>query len=259
VIGSAWDWWGAAGYPGRRFCEDTFGFVLGGAIGIRAIERYVRRRPARVTGAALVLAALLGGLWSRTFPIVEYGPHPANELHAVWVGSASKAVHDQAGNPFSYPGALLFALRYRTHPRRYDAMVPFIVTYEAPEGPELQRASMTADLPEHALFFERGFGKANELVQGKNARVFCNQGRLIMPLFRGNIRSITVTWAFRRVEHELPWELSWNGERHGIAGAGAWADTVVPLAEGTTRSGVNVVDLQAPNMCVAVREIRFAK
>ena len=53
---SVQDWWGSAGYGGRRFDGTLPLFVLGAASAIEALSRLLARRP-RLAGAALFAAA----------------------------------------------------------------------------------------------------------------------------------------------------------------------------------------------------------
>jgi hypothetical protein len=115
------DWWGSAGFGGRRFDGTLPIFCIGVAVaGARAVG-FVQRRPAAAVsalGAALVLwnLALLSTAQQGLMRIgesVSFGDLGAEQ---------TRTLHRWLGNPFTYPTSLLFALRNRLSPAHYDML-----------------------------------------------------------------------------------------------------------------------------------------
>ena len=115
------DWWGSAGFGGRRFDGTIPFFALGVAcLGERTLA-FVRRFPAVALGASGVLLVL----WNVTFMsaahagVVRIGqPVAFGEAMA----AQAAALHRWFGNPFSYPASLAFAARNGVSPARYDLL-----------------------------------------------------------------------------------------------------------------------------------------
>ncbi|MGH9372949.1 MAG: hypothetical protein ACRD15_15605, partial [Vicinamibacterales bacterium] len=104
------DWWGSAGYGGRRFDGTLPFFCIGTAYSIGAAIELVRRFPAAslaMAGAALVLwnvtlmSAAQAGI-VRIGETVSFGDTMAAQ---------ARAFHGWFGNPFAYPISLVYALR----------------------------------------------------------------------------------------------------------------------------------------------------
>jgi hypothetical protein len=113
------DWWGSAGYGGRRFDGTLPLFVLGLGAAIEALGAAVARRPRLIAAAVLATAAI----WNVTLlaaaragtvsigaaiPFREAGAEQARLLHR-WIG-----------HPFSYPANLWFAARHGVSPANFD-------------------------------------------------------------------------------------------------------------------------------------------
>jgi hypothetical protein len=118
---SVQDWWGSAGFGGRRFDGTIPLFTLGVAtFGAWAVEA-VRRHPGRVlAGAAALLALWNLALMSAAHQgVVRIG-------ESVSFGDTSAAqtrtLHRWFGNPFTYPVSLYFALRNDAAPADYDLL-----------------------------------------------------------------------------------------------------------------------------------------
>ena len=113
------DWWGSAGYGGRRFDGTLPLFVLGAAAAIEsaaaALVRWPRLAPA---GTLAVLV-----LWNVTFLGVSHigAVTPGAPIAFGEVGAAqARLLHRWIGHPFSWPANLWFAATHRVSPANYD-------------------------------------------------------------------------------------------------------------------------------------------
>ncbi len=115
------DWWGSAGFGGRRF-DGTIPFFCVGlaAFAERAVAFTRRHAFAAVTAAAALLAA-----WNLTLVgAADRGAVRIGETTAfdrAWAAQTAVA-HSWIGNPFTYPASLIFALRNGVSPARYDLL-----------------------------------------------------------------------------------------------------------------------------------------
>ena len=115
------DWWGSAGFGGRRFDGTIPLFCVGlAAFGERAVAFTGRHTFAAVTAAAGVLVVwnltLIGAAQRGTIRIGE-----TLSFDRAWAAQAAVA-HSWIGNPFTYPASLVFALRNGVAPARYDLL-----------------------------------------------------------------------------------------------------------------------------------------
>ena len=115
------DWWGSAGFGGRRFDGTIPMFVVGFAAFAAWAVRAIGRHPMRAFGA---FAALLV-VWNLTLMsaaqdgIVRIG----ESMSFGDAGAAqARALHRWIGNPFTYPASLAFALRNGLPPAQYDLL-----------------------------------------------------------------------------------------------------------------------------------------
>ncbi len=116
---SVQDWWGSAGYGGRRFDGTLPLFVIGAAAAVERLSTLLVRRP------RLAAAAVLGGLaiWNATFlAAAREGAVTAGAPTAFDDAGAAQAriLHRWIGHPFSYPANLWFAARHGVSPAHYD-------------------------------------------------------------------------------------------------------------------------------------------
>jgi hypothetical protein len=115
------DWWGSAGYGGRRFDGTIPLFALGvAAIAERAAD-LTRRHPMRIVGIGGALLIL----WNLTLmSAANRGRVRIGE--AVSFGEAgaeqARAFHSWFGHPFTYPVSLLFAARNDVAVGDYDLL-----------------------------------------------------------------------------------------------------------------------------------------
>jgi hypothetical protein len=115
------DWWGSAGFGGRRFDGLIPIFSIGIAAFVDATAAVVRRHAtAAVTALLAAIAiwnvALMGAAQSGAVRIGETLP-----FDRAWASQA-RVVHDWFGNPFTYPASLIFALRNGVSPGDYDLL-----------------------------------------------------------------------------------------------------------------------------------------
>ena len=118
---SVQDWWGSAGYGGRRFDGTIPLFALGVAAFVQTMTAVVRRHPLRTVAAG-------GGLlvaWNLTLMSAAQDGH-VRIGEAVSFGEAgahqARAFHGWFGHPFTYPVSLLFALDNGVSPGSYDLL-----------------------------------------------------------------------------------------------------------------------------------------
>ncbi len=113
------DWWGSAGFGGRRFDGTIPLFCLGAAAFASSAVSLTRRHPARLVAAAgtllvlwnfALMSAAQDGL-VRIGESVSFGDTAAAQ---------ARALHRWFGNPFTYPASLGFALHNRLAPSQYD-------------------------------------------------------------------------------------------------------------------------------------------
>jgi hypothetical protein len=115
------DWWGSAGFGGRRFDGTLPFFALGLAAFIHYTASLVRRHAIGAVIALLVLfaiwnAALMGAAQEGTVRIGE-----TLSFDRAW-GAQVRVVHRWFGNPFTYPASLFFAARNGVSPADYDLL-----------------------------------------------------------------------------------------------------------------------------------------
>jgi hypothetical protein len=115
------DWWGSAGFGGRRFDGLVPLFSVGLAAFIDYAAALVRRHAAAAVTALLVAIAvwnlaLMGAAQSGAVRIGE-----TLAFDRAWASQA-RVVHGWFGNPFTYPASLVFALRNGVSPGDYDLL-----------------------------------------------------------------------------------------------------------------------------------------
>jgi hypothetical protein len=115
------DWWGSAGFGGRRFDGLIPLFSIGAAaLGWQATT-WIQRHPLRTVAAGGGLLVL----WNLT--LMSAAQHSVVRIgEAVSFGDAfaaqARAFHGWFGNPFTYPASLVFGLRNGIAPAHYDLL-----------------------------------------------------------------------------------------------------------------------------------------
>jgi hypothetical protein len=115
------DWWGSAGFGGRRFDGVIPIFCAGLAAFLEWTAVLVRRHATAAVTAVLAIVvlwnlALMGAAQDGTVRIGE-----TLSFDRAW-GSQARVVHRWIGNPFTYPASLVFALRNGVSPGDYDLL-----------------------------------------------------------------------------------------------------------------------------------------
>jgi hypothetical protein len=115
------DWWGSAGFGGRRFDGLIPLFALGLAAFIDRGSAVVRRHAAGAMITALAVLAVwnLGLVGASQQGAVRLGE--TVPFDRAWAAQG-RVVHDWFGNPFTYPVSLLYALRNGVSPGDYDLL-----------------------------------------------------------------------------------------------------------------------------------------
>jgi hypothetical protein len=115
------DWWGSAGYGGRRFDGTLPIFCIGAAYVAQRAIGFVRRFPGPVITAAAVGLVL----WNVTqMAIAQAGILRIGEAVSFGETMAAQArqFHSWFGNPFTYPASIVYGLRNGVAPGRYDLL-----------------------------------------------------------------------------------------------------------------------------------------
>jgi hypothetical protein len=115
------DWWGSAGYGGRRFDGTLPLLAIGCAYLIAVAIDLVRRFPA----AAVATAGLVLLFWNLTLmSAAQAGVVRIGETVSFGDTMAAQArvFHGWLGNPFTYPASLLYAMRNGVSPASYDVL-----------------------------------------------------------------------------------------------------------------------------------------
>lgn len=115
------DWWGSAGFGGRRFEGTLPLFALGVAAFADRAAAAARRHPLRVVGAGGAVLVL----WNLTLMSAAHDGH-VRIGETVSFGEAgahqARAFHRWFGHPFTYPASLLFAARNDVPIGAYDLL-----------------------------------------------------------------------------------------------------------------------------------------
>jgi hypothetical protein len=115
------DWWGSAGFGGRRFDGTIPLLAVGAATAATLAVGVIRRHPLRVAagaGAALVL-------WNLTLmSVANEGMVRLGESvsYGDTIAAQARTAHRWFGHPFTYPASLAFALRNGLSPGRFDLL-----------------------------------------------------------------------------------------------------------------------------------------
>ena len=115
------DWWGSAGFGGRRFDGLVPLFALGLAAFLDRGSAIVRRHAVGAMVAAMTVLAVwnLGLIGASQQGALRLGE--AVSFDRAWAAQG-RVVHGWFGNPFTYPASLVYALRNGVSPGDYDLL-----------------------------------------------------------------------------------------------------------------------------------------
>lgn len=116
------DWWAGWGFGMRRFDGFILLFALGLAVGLDSL--------ARISAKAAVALAISAALFFSAFNwflmdqlnkgrIHPGGPVAFNKV----LGISDTGIYKYTGYPFSFPANVIFSIRYKLPPARYDTLV----------------------------------------------------------------------------------------------------------------------------------------
>jgi hypothetical protein len=172
----------------------------------------------------------------------------------------TRSVERGVGNPLAWPGSIPFAVRHRVHPKLWDRMTPFAVTWEDPMSRTQLNRTLYPKAEDHAPFFVAGFWPL-EKIDGVDSRTVCSEpGILLVPLFRSNIVRLVVRWRPLK-GFQGPFQIRWNGELVTVAEDGPlqWNVTDVTVRKKMLRRGPNDGEVLVHKGCVALGDMDFYK
>jgi hypothetical protein len=254
INGAVWDYWGSMGYSNRRFTEMSAPLGLGMALLLGAIFRYAERHPRAVAGALLSVVVGAFSAWNVAAMTGVGSGRIANWREArsdlIWeqvFHELARGTYEAVGNPLAWPASLPFALRFDTHPMRYDAMRGMTLFYgeyhdASPRHGETSAYFTGGSL--HALYAAEGFADEPETMNGrKGLRVTGERARLLLPIFMDGVGAVRLR--YRRVEPgDGRVRLEWDGvELDDRDVDGRWRLQTFPVPEGVAHAGVNDVEL----------------
>ncbi|AKF05896.1 Hypothetical protein DB32_003045 [Sandaracinus amylolyticus] len=202
VNASVFDWWGAIGFPGRRFDSVLVPFAIGIAAVAERVVRAQRQRPGvgLVALATVVIVAL--GAWSTgtqvavaTATRLDLAHRSDRMWHDVW-GRVTRPLWEHVGNPLAWPGSIPFALRYGVSPRVWDFagaqelfLHDWLTLRRRPED-------ATFDFVERHQELLVGFEEDVRTVRGRRVRgVRAQYARMIVPISWPEIGAMRFTVA----------------------------------------------------------------
>ena len=115
------DWWGSAGFGGRRFDGLIPLFAIGLAAFIDTSARLVRRHATAAVTALLALIVVWNGALMGAANDGDVRIGETLSFDRAWSAQA-RVVHSWFGNPFTYPASLFFAMRNEVSPAQYDLL-----------------------------------------------------------------------------------------------------------------------------------------
>ncbi|WP_236606413.1 ArnT family glycosyltransferase [Sandaracinus amylolyticus] len=191
VNASVYDWWGALGFPGRRFDSVSVPFAIGiAAVASEVVERQRRGRSVALGALATAIVVVLGA-WSTGTQVGVAQALRTDVAHSserMWMdiwGRIARPVREHVGNPLAWPASIPFAIRHRISPRAWDvAGAPELFFHE---WLTLARRAEEATFD----FVERH----QELLVGFDEDVRTIQGRRVRGVREGYARAIVpISW-----------------------------------------------------------------
>ncbi len=234
------DWWGSAGYGGRRFEGTLPLFTLGVAALVQTLTRVVERHPLRTvaSGGALLV------LWNLTLMSAAQDGH-VRIGEATSFGEAgahqARAFHRWFGNPFTYPVSLVFALRNDLPIGSYD-----LLSSQRFLGDELRPYGRIDIGSADELWLEDGWHGAEE-GGGVTFRWAFSPATLLIALdhaapLRVQVRAQAFNYPGAPPQMMTPIV---NGRRQApVAVPTEWTTVVFEVEESVWRAGVNRLTLE---------------
>ncbi|MCD6451606.1 MAG: glycosyltransferase family 39 protein [Acidobacteria bacterium] len=169
VNASIYDWWAGWAFGARRFGSLLPYF----AVGLSAFLEFLKKHPFLLVYGFVSLFILANIVF-----MAEYYYHlvPPGDVVSMGEAAASgvKLLYSKIGNPFSYPANLLFALRFRVSPERYDLLV----------GRRFNNPGIDVG-GNDAFFLGRGWYGKEQDPDGTTFRwIKGREGTFLFPLFR---------------------------------------------------------------------------
>lgn len=199
VIACAWDWWGAAGFPGRRFDALTVPWMLG----VAAVGSHIAKLNQRYRNFGLALAAsifiLVGGVWTWGIQqgLVRAMPtFLARGSNVQWKETFKHIVDpfwNVFGNPLTYPASLPAALRYGVHPKQWDFIGAHEFFFYNFETRTLQEDTATLDFlnAQHRNYLSGSFHKETTRWDRTEVLVAApGSAQVVLPIHTANVRSL---------------------------------------------------------------------
>jgi hypothetical protein len=126
VNASVFDWWGAIGFPGRRFDSMSVPFAIGLAAVASSITESFRAKRAFTPVALASAVLLICGTWNTGTQVAVANASRLDLAHSsdrMWLDVWGRVAHplwQHVGNPLAWPASIPFAMRYRVPPRMWD-------------------------------------------------------------------------------------------------------------------------------------------
>ncbi|MAQ17553.1 MAG: hypothetical protein CMN30_22495 [Sandaracinus sp.] len=248
VNASVWDYWGSMGFSNRRFTSMAPIFGFGFAAAFAALHRRALAEPRRFIAGVAGVAVGAFTLWNfaamsgvASGRLASWREQSSAE---VWQGTfreASKGVWEAVGNPMSWPASLPFALRWRVHPRHYDAMRGMSLFYAEYQDRAPRRGEETARFattPLHQLYAVEGFDDP-ESIEGRRALPASGDARLLVPFFIEDYEAVTLDWQGAAGETVI---VRWDGRKVAqLRFSGEWQTVRVAIPEAARHPGVTEI------------------
>jgi hypothetical protein len=259
VNGSAWAWWSDFSFSNRRYVDATALFALGLAFAVERLRALHARFPRLAPHAAFFLLVLpflavnleLSG--AVAFSVAPVGrATSSSQIYAASLSRIIEGARRLFGNVASWPANLIWALRHRVPPDRYDLVVGaerlFIPVTDAAR-PGFRAEERIA--PTDALLIAGPWGKP-ETAGGRTLVPADDGARLLVPLFVVEHVSFVVN-----ARAPAPATLAVNGHDFAVP-AGDVRDLRLDFPAGVLHFGTNEVAIRCPSSpCLALESIRL--
>jgi hypothetical protein len=285
VNSAVWDYWGAVGFAGRRIVDMALPFAVLTALCVEALLEQAARAPRAFAATAVALGLALLALWNGAAmkgvargSLATWHEAPMPVFWRTTFEILADDVHGLVGNPFALPGSVPLALRYRTHPARFDVLRGMGLFYEEfqtriPRGGE--DVARFAE-PKWEGYLADGFAAERASVRGRLAAVTEGpRARLLLPIFAEDARFAEPTWASVPRADAIPAMevgggigpsdapvrvvVRWRGVWLHEAMVSTWTTARIPLPHGLVRPGVNEVVFEVSGGELALESLRLAK